>query len=376
MKLVLDFLLITGILSTALILLVLFLKKEKEFPHKVLIAIFIPILIVFLSYYSFLHKIGILFYLTFLVSSSLDSFIGPLIFIYVKGIIGENTNRKNNYKHFIFPVICFFSISIPALIDMLYEAYDFTYLTTLQPLLLFTITYSLGYCISAFSKLKRFQKLVKLNYSNLEFKNLEWVKHLLIGAIIICSISVITSIYEVNVGDMGWDIDFITIIPIVALVMYLGYYGISQSTILIPQFLRETNTGDSLLSMNTTTTNTKYSYDVVEMENLSSTLIDLMTTNKPFLDEDLTLTTLAKLLEVPDKKLSTLLNQNMNTSFYDYVNRFRVDEVIKMMSSPEGNKYTLLALAFDCGFKSKSSFNRVFKKTTKLSPSEYRKQVI
>ncbi len=376
MNLALDFLLIAGILFTSVILVLLFRKKNKELHYKVLIVIFIAILFVFVSYYSYLHRIKILFYLTFVFSDSTDVFIGPLLLIYVKGILGDIRNSfEDNYVHFIFPVVYVFGISIPALVSLVSDDYEIHYINNLQPFLLFTIVYSYLYCIYTFLKLVRYQKLLKLNYSNLENRDLDWAKYLLLGTITILTIDISTSIYEAFVGDMGWDIGFISVIPIVFLVIYLGYFGISQSKILLPNFLFETNGMDKIpLSDSTIETTTKYSYDKAEMKLLVKKLNELMEAKKPFLNEELTLSTLAGLLEVTDKKLSVLLNQYISTSFYDYINCYRVEAVKQMMLLPEADKYTLLAIAYDCGFKSKSSFNRVFKNVTSLSPSEYRKK--
>ncbi|CAN0600528.1 unnamed protein product, partial [Ectocarpus sp. 12 AP-2014] len=157
----------------------------------------------------------------------------------------------------------------------------------------------------------------------------------------------------------------------------LGYYGVSQSTILLPDFLLEHE--DSVRDQETsgvTNKAVKYNYDSAEMKQLQDKLNVLMREQKPFLDEDLTLSTLSGMLQVPDKKLSTLLNQNMATSFYDHINGSRVDEFKKRLAMPASHTFTLLAIAYDCGFKSKSSFNRIFKNTTGLSPSEYQKSLV
>lgn len=376
MDLILDFLLITGILFSVLVLVLLFRKQRKESPQQILIWIFLFILLVFISYYAYLHRIRSLFLTTYLFLDSIDVFIGPLLLLYVKGIIGDTKNSlKDNIIHFVFPILYFIGISIPDLMRLINESYKLEYINKLEPVLLFTIVYSYVYCIVTYLKLTRFQKLVKLNYSNLENRNLNWVKYMLSASIVILTIDVSTSVYESFAGDMGFETGYFTVIPVVFMVAYLGYYGTFQSKVLLPDFLFDTTKKnlitDKIVSEDSSK---KYNYNPSEMKALAQEINELMDRKKPFLEEDLTLTALAKLLDVPDKKLSTLLNQNMNTSFYDYVNGFRVDEVKKVMSSPDGYKYTLLAIAFDCGFKSKSSFNRIFKKTTNLSPSDYRKK--
>jgi AraC-like DNA-binding protein len=378
MNLTLDFLLITGLLTTLLIIIILVGKKEKEFPQRVLIYIFIAIFLVFLSYYAYLHKIRWLFYLTYIFSDSADVLIGPLLFIYVKGVIGSSRNNlKYNYVHFIFPILYILFIPIPLLIVMANETYELTYISTLEPLLLYIVVYSYTYCIYTYRKLVHFQKLVRYNYSNLENRDLNWIKYLLIGAISILTVDIITSIYESFAGDMGLNIGFITVIPIVFLVMYLGYYGVSQSKILLPDYLFDTKEDVANVELiNASKKSSKYIYDVAEMEKLKIEIDLLVQEKKPFLDEDLTLSSLADQLKISDKKLSTLLNQYMEASFYDYINGYRVEEVKKRLALPDSNTYTILAIAYDCGFKSKSSFNRIFKNNTHLAPSEYQKRLL
>ncbi len=378
MKLVLDFLLITGLLFTSLILILLFRKNNKESHHKVLIGIFVTIFLVFLNYYAYLHRIRLLFYLTKVFADSIDVFIGSLFLVYIKGITGQHRNSlRNNLVHFIFPLIYLFGISIPDTLGSVIEYFEFSYTRTVQDYLFITILYSFGYCFYSLWKLIRFQELVKFNYSNVENKDLAWVKYLLVGSLVVLGIDVLSSILEAFSIDIGNEDGFMTVISAVFLVVYLGYFGVTQSKILLPDFLLQMEGNTSVILSNKGTFDvTKYSYDATDMKLLEAKLKVLMKEKKPYLNEDLTLTILSNQLEMTDKKLSALLNQNMATSFYDYINGFRVEEVKLKMSLQESDKYTLLAIAFDCGFKSKSSFNRIFKKATQLSPSDYRKRLI
>ena len=86
----------------------------------------------------------------------------------------------------------------------------------------------------------------------------------------------------------------------------------------------------------------------------------------------LTLGILADAISMTDKKLSALLNHYLQTSFYDFINAYRVTEVQNKMKDERYDHYTLLAIGLECGFKSKASFNRIFKKVTGLSPSKYK----
>ena len=86
---------------------------------------------------------------------------------------------------------------------------------------------------------------------------------------------------------------------------------------------------------------------------------------------DLTLQDLANRLDTHPNYLSQVINEMEHKNFYNYINSLRVKEFIRSASRGETKSYTLLALAFDSGFNSKSTFNKYFKESTGKSPSEY-----
>ena len=97
-----------------------------------------------------------------------------------------------------------------------------------------------------------------------------------------------------------------------------------------------------------------------------------MNTAKPYLDADLTLPGLAIMLQIPPHHLSRVINEKFGINFFDFINQYRIEEVKSKIVNPEFDNLTLLGIAFDCGFNTKSAFNRVFKKMTGLTPSEYK----
>ena len=96
-----------------------------------------------------------------------------------------------------------------------------------------------------------------------------------------------------------------------------------------------------------------------------------MDNQKLYLDEKLTLPKLASELDILPNYLSQVINERYGKNFYDYINTFRVAEFQKIIQDPKKRHYTLLTLALECGFNSKSSFNKYFKKSTGQTPSEY-----
>lgn len=111
-----------------------------------------------------------------------------------------------------------------------------------------------------------------------------------------------------------------------------------------------------------------------KIKSLASQLTKHMEIEKPFLDENLSLSMLAGQSGISQTYLSQIINQHFKMNFYDFVNRYRVEEAEQKLSSSDFNHLSVLGIAFDCGFKSKSSFNRYFKKYTGISPSEFKKK--
>lgn len=102
---------------------------------------------------------------------------------------------------------------------------------------------------------------------------------------------------------------------------------------------------------------------------------DLMDKEKLYRNPDLTLPMLAKKLKLSANTLSQVLNGYCGQTFYNFVNSYRLEEVASMMRDPEFDDKSVLELLLEAGFKSKSTFNPVFKKWTGKTPSEYRKEI-
>jgi len=98
-----------------------------------------------------------------------------------------------------------------------------------------------------------------------------------------------------------------------------------------------------------------------------------MEEEKPYLNAELTLYDLALQINLSKNELTDLLNIHIGKNFFSYVNDFRLKAVIKRLENPDYDHYTIIAIAYDCGFNSKSTFNNLFKQFSGLTPSEYKK---
>ncbi|WP_027470787.1 ligand-binding sensor domain-containing protein [Saccharicrinis fermentans] len=93
--------------------------------------------------------------------------------------------------------------------------------------------------------------------------------------------------------------------------------------------------------------------------------------SRVYINSDLKIIHISKALDVSLHDISQSINQNLNQGFTDFINTYRIEEYKRCLQKPEYEKFTLLTIAEKCGFNSKSSFNRAFKKVTGLTPSEY-----
>lgn len=105
-------------------------------------------------------------------------------------------------------------------------------------------------------------------------------------------------------------------------------------------------------------------------------LKELMEKEKPYKDPDLTLPQLAKKLNLSANILSQVINGHCNLNFYTFINIYRTEAVMEMMKDDFYKQRSILELAYDAGFKSKTTFNTIFKKHTGLTPSEFRKNLV
>ena len=111
-----------------------------------------------------------------------------------------------------------------------------------------------------------------------------------------------------------------------------------------------------------------------ELASIIQQLNHVMLTEKPYLNPELSVATLAKFIEKKPYQLTKALNLQLGKKFNDYINEYRVEEVKLLINRPDYQNKTLLAIAFDAGFNSKASFNRVVKKLTGEPPSALKKE--
>lgn len=106
---------------------------------------------------------------------------------------------------------------------------------------------------------------------------------------------------------------------------------------------------------------------------LSAALHKHMVEHQKFLQHKYSIHDLANDLKTPPHQISYLLNQHLNMSFHDFLNKYRVEYCIERMKKGDAQRFTLEALSFECGFNNRNSFTAAFKRFTGITPSDFMK---
>ncbi len=350
---------------------ILFTDQRRKRKENRYLSLMIIVLIWYLLEFLFIRNriaIGIdVFYGTRYGSWFL---FGPFAFFYFKSITQSNWYlRKFDLLHFI-PFLVF-AVLIPVILgDVLnHRQVDYGMLsvfdhrekiiTSLQYVYSFVFIAQfihLGYYLFKNLELvNTYTKELSTQYSNIN-GNVKWLKVFNISFLVILFFAAIF-LYVLLVTDIYRRyLDYIYVFPIGALFYIVSYYLLNTEW-----------------KTTTSTPNIKYAKSTLDTESISmyvEKLEQLMVVQKIYLDKELRLTDLAEKMEMNAHHLSQLINQHFNLSFFDFVNKYRVQEAKAMIEvNPE---YTLLQVAFDAGFNNKTSFVNAFKKFERTTPSTYR----
>lgn len=100
-----------------------------------------------------------------------------------------------------------------------------------------------------------------------------------------------------------------------------------------------------------------------------------MVREKPFLNQKLTIQDMSIDADIPKSYISAITKQKFNMNFFNFINSYRIDMFNEKILNLKNDNFTYIAIAMDCGFNSKTSFNRAYKQKIGLTPSEYKKNI-
>lgn len=219
------------------------------------------------------------------------------------------------------------------------------------------------------------RRAIRQQYSTLDRITLDWLLTLVVASAIVWSVAIGARFVEpAGVVPSGTGDQLIAVLMVVA-TYAIGYRGMQQSAAVplataTPALgLAPLDAGEAPMEEGASgrSSLTPGMGSAIE-QRLRTTMRDA----EPWRNAELTLGDLAQLVGTTTHKLSEVLNTRVQQSFHDYVNGFRVQEVQRQLVLPESASRTLLAIAQDAGFASKSTFNAVFRRVAGMTPSQWR----
>lgn len=316
------------------------------------------------------------------IGNNFSLLFGPLLFLYVKSVIYKDFKLKPFMLLHIIPflVLLIFSVLTYHLQSGEMKLFILSSVGKQEiPAVVYLIGSSLyiqfyAYCFASLKMITNFRISMKNQFSELNKINLDWLHSTVVFFMIVIGIGMLNSFIPITPLTQYFSVTLFLII--VALFLFINrvlFKALRQPEIF--EGIREEKE-DSLGLQFETVKTVKYassSLSEIEKDKVKTSVLDYMEKEKPFLEPQLTLEELADMLKLKPKILSQVINECLNQNFFDFINRYRIEEAKKLLINSEDKKITVLEVLYKVGFNSKSSFNTLFKKYTGVTPSEFKK---
>lgn len=303
------------------------------------------------------------------LSSPLFYLIGPLAFLYVKACTEEFTFKTKYWLNFV-----------PSLIDFTYNL-DFYFNKTAEEKLTYQhdmmdgdpqleimvisiikILHIFIYYLASQREIIRYRRNLKNVKTYIDPAFETWLRvytNSILGIIVIAVLLVLTRFHN-------------SLEVAIFLTFFLIILGVQLAALIKPEIFHgfpEPRKAEALRTSSSSLMSEE------EKDKLFQQLLTYMEEERPFEDPEISLDNLAEQLQTKRNYLSLVINEKGGKNFMDFINSYRVEEIKQRFEDPESSNFTILSIAFDVGFNSKSAFYTAFKKSTGVTPTEYRKSI-
>lgn len=364
---------IIGIFTAVFLSLLLLIKKNKSRADKIL-GLWLLIISVN-QIFNYITVTEIIFqHPDWLgVEFGMPIVIGLFLYFYVREVTGNPLNNIPKILLHLLPVILVYLLAIPfykltgaeKLFVFKNNGIGYEWYVTMNNIVI--AVSGLVYSILSLVLIKNHRLKIQNTFSNTDKKELNWLGLLTIGFVLIWLTSAFFN------GEIIFRV-------VVVFVLIIAFFGINQLNIFhskaVPEEIKkkENKTKAKKQDSKPKKSSEKYAKSGLNKEmatKIYKDLKELMSDHSLYKDEELTLAGLSKNLQIHPNHLSQVINEMEGENFYNYINSLRINEFIKLAKLPENKKYTMVSLAYDCGFSTKSTFNRHFKLQTGKTPTEF-----
>jgi len=328
---------------------------------------------------------------------------GPLLYFYVRALVGpEGQHHRGKLFAHALPAVLMYLYLIPVfLMDPVTkgEAWFFenshlkNHSPVVDPILYVIIVQISGYLALSLRILKVHAKKIRENYSSLEHISLAWLRNLIILFICLVCLFAFFAVFSQYLG-MYREAEYLFHLMTALLIYGMGYRGMRQPEIFTAS---ETASGSDGIDASGRLTDIsdgisqtpqpekengqggkyrKSSLTPEQSEAILAQLLHVMEQEHPYRESSLTLTMLSNMLDASPHHVSQVINEKLGKSFFDFVNEYRVQETKKALASSDAGRFSVLGIAMDAGFNSKSAFYTAFKKHTGITPTQFKDRLV
>lgn len=369
-----------------LIFAVLLLVKYKRKGH--ISDLFLALILMLTCYSQTCYTIGFMGWYNVFRTTKINYFLfnigivlAPLIYLYVKSVTASNFKfRKKDWWHFGFALtFVFYRMSI-FIYDALQPGFSETQNGILkisldeaivQPIISFIeFPFMLLYLAFTFQLFYNYRKKIKNYFSNTFKLELNWILSFLILFTLLFLYDTIQTIVGTYVIDLNYEQRWWLNLLGALITLYIGTKGYFTDTTKLKKLNFSFSPNVEAIPEHLDNKRKSISNEDIKL------VKSLMEHDKVFLNPELNLSDLAEQANMSRAQLSEIINSGFGKNFNDFVNMYRVNAFKAMLKANKHKQLSLLGIAQECGFNSKATFNRVFKKLTNHSPSEYLKSTI
>jgi AraC-like DNA-binding protein len=300
--------------------------------------------------------------------------LAPMLFFYVKSSTSSGFKWKKIYLLHFMPafVLILYRISIYTY-DALQPGFSDTqngylkiYLDEpiIQPILMFVeFAVMLLYLAFTFQLIFGYRQKIKLFFSNTYKYELNWILTFLVIFSVLFIYEALQDVVGALITELHYTQRWWLNLLLAVATIYIGVKGYFTDT----EKLKNLNFNVASVPSQPADQQERPVASELEL----NTLRDFMESEKPYLDPELNLNDLATLTNMNRSQLSQLINSGFKKNFNDFVNEYRIEAVKHQLTEGRHKQLSLLGIAYECGFNSKATFNRVFKKLNNTSPTDY-----
>lgn len=295
-------------------------------------------------------------------------FIGPVLYFYIKSLLFSDFRfTKKDWWHF-FPGILYLIYSLVVfitdkfIVDEFYfyaDGRDKDLKTWYQLLGLLSISI---YLILSLQNYLRYKKNIFETLSFADTVLFQWIQNFLISFLLLIFLRVLFFAINPQWEEFGSQFWYYFCFSLVFFYIAINGYALDiKTSFFVFENVQEPEDNN----------NEKTIQSTIDVDFWKSKIEAIINEKKLYKNPKLTLIDVANQLKTTTKVISTAINSGYNKNFNDFINEYRVEAFKEKINQDQHQKNTLLGLALDCGFNSKATFNRAFKKTTSLTPNQY-----